>query len=217
MDPQEFPPNSDASKKPPRSTDKKIESVVSGGAQKRKRSLRKQFTETFVAGDAKSAGGWVIFEVVLPGLRDLVVEAGQQGIEKLVYGLMGRRRGGQMYSPPSGPTGVVNYRDISKQMGSRFMPPPGPERVLSRQARAAHNFDEIVLELRSEAEDVIDRLIDLVDHYGQVSVADLYELVGLGSAHTDHNWGWTDLSNAGVSRVHGGYLLDLPAPHPLAK
>lgn len=215
MDPQEFPPNSDASKKPSRPDDKKIESVVSGGAKKRRRSLRKQFTETFVAGDARGAGNWVIFEVVLPGARDLVVDAGQQWFEKLMYGLMGGRRRGPLYPPPSGPTGVVNYRDISTRMGSRFMQ-PGPERVLSRQARAAHNFDEIVLELRSEAEDVIDRMMDLVDHYGQVSVADLYELVGLGFAHTDHKWGWQDLSGADVSRVRGGYLLDLPAPQPLA-
>jgi hypothetical protein len=87
--------------------------------------------------------------------------------------------------------------------------------VMSRQARARHDFDEIVLESRTEAEEVIDRLFDLVSRYESATVADLYELVGLASSHTDHKWGWTDLRGAGVSRVRGGYLLDLPDPHPL--
>jgi len=40
-------------------------------------------------------------------------------------------------------------------------------------------------------------------------------LVGLAATHTDNKWGWTDLSGAGVSRIRGGYLLDLPEPEPL--
>jgi hypothetical protein len=54
-----------------------------------------------------------------------------------------------------------------------------------------------------------------VSRYESASVADLYELVGLSSVHTDNRWGWTDLTGAGVSRIRGGYLLDLPEPEPL--
>ena len=68
---------------------------------------------------------------------------------------------------------------------------------------------------RAEAEEVIDRLFELVSIYESATVADLYELVGLSSTHTDHKWGWTDLMGAGVSRIRGGYLLDLPDPEPL--
>jgi hypothetical protein len=90
----------------------------------------------------------------------------------------------------------------------------GPHRAISRQARSRHNFDEIVLDQRAEAEEVIDRLFDVVNRYESATVADLYELVGLSSTHTDNNWGWTDLTGAGVSRIRGGYLLDLPEPEP---
>jgi len=44
-----------------------------------------------------------------------------------------------------------------------------------------------------------------------------YELVGLDSTHTDHKWGWEELTGAGVSRIRGGYLLDLPEPEPLGE
>ena len=203
----EFPPNSEASKRVI-IEDKNIERVTSSDPVRKKRSLRKQFTETFVAGDAKSAFRYVIFDVVLPAAKDMIVEAGSQGIEKLIFG-DSRRRGST--PPVSGPTGYVSYNRYAMG-GNRST---GPSRAISRQARAKHNFDEIILDQRAEAEEVIDRLFDLVSRYESASVADLYELVGLAAAHTDHKWGWTDLHGAGVTRISGGYLLDLPEPHPL--
>ena len=207
MDPSEFPSNSQT-KKQTVVVDKNVERITSGDAVRRKKSLRKQFSETFVAGDAKTAIRYVIFDVLLPAAKDMIVDAGAQGIEKLIFGDSRRRGSG---SPQAGPTGYVSYNRQS--MGNnRFT---SPQRAMSRQARATHNFDEIILEDRSDAEEVINRLFDLVSHYETATVADLYELVGLASTHTDHKWGWTDLHGAGVSRIRGGYLVDLPEPTPL--
>jgi hypothetical protein len=207
MDPSEFPPNSERSRKDIPSS-KDLSPVVTSGVVKRKKSLRKQFKETFVAGDAKTAIQYVIFDVLLPAAKDMVVEAGSQGIEKLIFGDSRRRSSSH---PQAGPTGYVSYNRYS--MGESKS--SSSQRAISRQARARHNFDEIVLDQRAEAEEVIDRLFDLVSRYESASVADLYELVGLASTHTDNKWGWTDLSGAGVSRIRGGYLLDLPDPEPL--
>lgn len=204
----EFPPNSKSSKIV-RNQDKDITPVVSSGAVRRKKSLRKQFSETFVAGDAKTALRYVAFDVLLPAAKDMVVESFTQGIEKLIFG-DSRRRGST--HPQAGPTGYVSYNRYSSPMGGRSS---GPSRAISRQARARHNFDEIILDDRVEAEEVIDKLFELVSRYESATVADLYELVGLSSTHTDHKWGWTDLHGSGVSRIRGGYLLDLPEPEPL--
>lgn len=207
MDASEFPPNSESSRRGV-IEDKNIERVTSGVGVRRKKSLRKQFSETFVAGDARTAVQYVIFEVLLPAAKDMVVEAGSQGMEKLIFGTS-RRRGST--TPQAGATGYVSYNRYSMS-GNR----PGPtQREMSRQARSRHNFDEIVLDQRAEAEEVIDRLFDLVSRYDTATVADLYELVGLASTHTDHKWGWTDLHGAGVSRIRGGYLLDLPEPEAI--
>lgn len=202
----EFPSNSEVSKKGV-PDGKNISPVVTGSAVRRKRSLRKQFKETFVSGDARTAIRYVLFDVLLPAAKDTVVEAGSQGIEKLIFG-DSRRRGST--PPQSGPYGHIAYNRYSS--GSRYS---GPERAMSRRSRAQHNFDEIVLDERVEAEEVIDRLFDLVSRYEAATVADLYELVGLSSTHTDNKWGWTDLTGAGVTRVRGGYLLDLPEPESL--
>jgi hypothetical protein len=207
MSDSEFPSNSETSKRG-KQDEKNITSVVSGGVSRKKKSLRKQFSETFVAGDVKSAMQYVVLDVLLPAAKDMIVEAGSQGLQKLIFGDT-RRRGST--PPQSSPTGYVSYNRYS--MGNRYL--SGPQRALSREARSRHNFDEIVLDERSEAEAVIDRLFEVVSRYESASVADLYELVGLASTHTDHKWGWSDLTGAGVSRIRGGYLLDLPEPEPL--
>jgi hypothetical protein len=208
MSTSEFPPNSEASK---RVVEKDITRVTSAEPSRRRKSLRKQFSETFVAGDVKTAMRYVMFDVLLPAAKDMIVDAGSSGIEKLIFGDT-RRRG--LTHPQSGPTGYVNYNRMTPgaTVASRLA---GPARAMSRRARARHDFDEIVLDSRTEAEEVIDRLFDVVSRYESATVADLYELVGLPSTHTDHKWGWTDVRGAGVSRVLDGYLLDLPEPYPL--
>lgn len=200
----EFPPNSETSKRG-KPEPKNITPVTTTGASRKRKSLRKQFKETFIGGDAKSAVRYAMFEIALPAARDMVWEVISEGVRSLIFG-DSRRRGSTM--PYSGPTGHISYNRISSRN-------PGPQRAISRQARSRHDFDEIVMDSRVEAEEVIDRLFDLVSRYDTATVADLYELVGLSATHTDHKWGWTDLQGAGVSRIRGGYLLDLPEPEPI--
>jgi hypothetical protein len=214
MDTPEFPSNSNVNKNV-KIEEKDIQRVTSGQATRRKKSFGRKFKETFIAGDAKTAVSYALVDILLPMARDTIVEAAQAGIERLILGDYRRFKGTSR--PPSGPTGVVNYNRYSTQMGSAngWTPISSPQRALSRRARSQHDFDELLLDSRSEAEQVIDQLFDVVSRYDTATVADLYELVGLGSGHTDHKWGWTDLRGAGVTRTRDGYLLDLPDPIPL--
>lgn len=207
----EFPPNRKTrDSEPPE--DKKVEQIVTEGASRRKKGLGRQFAETFITGDAKMAARYVIFDVLIPAAKDTLADAGSQGLEKLIFGeARTPRRRGPGKSGPYG-TGYVSYNRLSQ--------PPTPQdrqpTRLSRRARASHEFDEIVLTSRTEAERVIDRLFDIVGRYQAASVADLYAMVGLESTHTDHKWGWTDMQGAGVTRLRNqGFLLDLPDPEPL--
>jgi hypothetical protein len=209
MEHPDFPPNSEASKRSPES-DKDVQRVTSSDPIRKRKPLRRQFSDRFISGDMRTAISYVIFDVLLPAARDTIVEAGSAGIEKLIFG-DARRRGAT--PPQSGSYGYVQYNRYS---GGRSPVMSSAQRAMSRQARARHDFDEIVLESRIEAEEVIDRLFDLVSRYESATVADLYELVGLASTHTDNKWGWFDVRGAGVSRTRDGYLLDLPEPVPLA-
>lgn len=202
----QFPPNSRKATGEP----KRVERVTSGNAVRRRQPLGKQFKSTFIGGDGKTALQYVIFNVFIPSAKETLVEGAHSWIEKLIYGdhRPGRRGLG---APPSGAYGYVNYQQQSQRPSRPQLP-----QQLPRSIRARQTFDEIVIPSRQEAEEVLDRLFDLISKYESVTVADLYELTGLASSHTDHKWGWEDLQGSTVGRLRGGgYLLNLPEPQSL--
>jgi hypothetical protein len=208
METPEYPPNKFNIKDEPKE-DKKIERVTHSDPIRRKKSLGRKFKDVFFGGDARTTGQFIIYSVLIPAAKDMIVEAGREGVEKLVRGDSYRRRN----APTSGPRGYISYNRHSMSVDRRD---PEPPRAISPRARARHDFDEIVLNTRAEAEEVIERMFDIISRYDSVTVSDLYELVGVRSNHVDHKWGWTDLRGAGVARIKDGYLLELPDIQPLA-
>jgi len=203
---QEFPPNSARAKA--QDEPKNIERVTSAEAVRRKRGLGRQFKETFIGGDMKTAMHYMMLEVVIPAIQDTLIDAFQGGVERLIRGENARPRRG--VSSNYGNIGHVAYNRMNSSPSPARQP---PQRILSRRSRAQQNFDELVIPSRQEAEEVIDRMFDILSRYGSVSVANLYELTGVQGAHTDHKWGWTELRGAKAVRLRqGGFLLDLPEP-----
>ena len=72
--------------------------------------------------------------------------------------------------------------------------------------------DEIIVSTRKEGEEVLDELDDILRKYGQVSVADFYELVGMPSEYTDNKRGWKELRYTGLHKSRYGYTFSLPDP-----
>lgn len=212
---EEFPSNSHKQTPAPRTEkaaeSKRVEKVVVGEVVRQRKPMGRRFLDTFFGGDAKGVVGFVMTDVLLPAVRDMIVEGASQGIERLIFG-EGRSPSRRAGMRPSGNSGYVSYNRYSSPtpMGRREEP-----REISRRGRGSFNFDEIILETRAEAQEVIDRLFDLLQRYESVSVNDLYELVGVSGDYAAENWGWTDLRGAGITRVRNGYLLDLPKPEQL--
>lgn len=212
-----YPGNSNKAKAPveEKPETKKIESVVTGGVTRRKTPLGKRFVETFIGGDARSVAGYVVLEVLVPAAKDMVADAFSQGVERMIYGEVrsASRRSGHR---PGGGNGYVSYNRISQ---GNNRPRSGLDefarREPSRRARGTHDFDEIIIATRVEADEVITRLYDILEQYEVATVADLYELVGITPNYTDGKWGWASLSGAGVNRIREGYLLNLPKPEPV--
>lgn len=206
---EEFPSNSRKARTQPDDEPKKIEKVVTGEVVTRKKPLGRKIFGTFFGGDAKGVAGYIVMDVLLPAAKDAIADAFSQGIERMLFGEVrsASRRTGHR---PAGTAGYVSYNRFAQQsptQGRREEP-----RSVSRRARGQHDFDEIILATRAEAEEVIDRLFDLVSRYEQATVSDLYSLVDISGNFTDEKWGWTDLRGAGVTRIRDGYLLDLPKP-----
>jgi len=211
---QDFPGNSRKAQdrsEPSSQEPRRVEQITSVEAEVKRPGLARKFKGAFINGTARGAGEYMIVEVVVPAIRDTLINALQGGIERFFDGDGGRAR--RSSYPPVGYSGQneprVNYNAMSK---------PPTSRTLSQQSRARHDFGEIVIHNMVEAEEVLDRMYEELSRYGQVTVATLYELTGIAGTHTDHKWGWTSLRGARYVRTRsGGYLLDLPEPQPLGR
>lgn len=194
----------------------KVEKVVEGNVVRRKKPLGKRFAETFIGGNAKTVFGYILFEVLVPAAKDTIADVVTQGIERTLYGDGPRsttRRGGGGYRPGRAEYTAYNRYSTPSQGSSRTREREEPR--MSHRGRSQHDFDEIILDTIGEANEVLEQLIELVSKFEQATVADLYDLTGIDSTHTDYKWGWKDLRGARATRVRNGYLLDLPQPEPL--
>jgi hypothetical protein len=210
----DYPGNSKAPQAPPpqREDVKKIEPVVTGEVAARKKGLGKRFAELFIGGDSKSVLQYVVAEVLIPQVKDMLTEGVSSGFERWVYGESSRRPQ-RFGSRPSGGARPVNYA-----LASRGNNPIGRATREERQPTASlksHGIEDILLATRVEADTVLDHMYSLLQKYEMVSVSDLYSLINWSSTHIDHKWGWVDLQGANVRLTREGYVLNLPKPQPL--
>lgn len=209
----QFPSNSRRPQNSVPDEPKKIDRIVQGEVVRRKTPLGRRMAQNLIGGDVQSVWGYVFGEVLIPAARDMVADAVSGGVERMIFGdsspASRRSRGTR-----NGSSNRVPYNNYSHPAG-RAGRPDGDNRQISQRARATHAFDEIILTTRVEAEEVMDRLGDLVERYELVTVSDLYRLVGVTGTYTDEKWGWEDLRTASISRIRNGYLLNLPRPEPV--
>ena len=195
----DYPANSNKSKQPPEEK-KRPEKVATGTVVTRRRPWYDRAIHTVFSGDNDTLTSYIVMEVLVPALRNLLYDTVSQGAERALYGESRRSSGSR--------AGYTNYTAASSVRGAA-------RPALSRQARVTHDFDDIVLQTRPEADEVLDALREMIELYNQASVADLYDLVGITTDFTDNAWGWTDLRTATVRPIRGGYLLNLPRTRPL--
>lgn len=179
--------------------EKKVEKIVTGNAKVRKKSGARKFTDVFISEDAANVKSYVVMDVIIPAIKDVLSNVVKDSIDMILFGTT--RPSGRRSS--SSNSSYISYNRYSDKKDER--------RYESRYTPASrYSFEDIVLEHKGDAEDVLDRMRELLDVYEAVSVADLYDLVGMSRDHTDNNYGWTNLRNARTIRVRDGYMLELP-------
>lgn len=187
-----------------------VEKIISGEAVQRKKPLGRKIIENFTGEDAQSAGSYVVFDVLIPAMKNMISDAISQGVEHIFFGESRRR------SSSSGNDRYTSYNRMhSSSSGSSTSYSRNGQREISKRARTVHDFREVVIESRGEADEVIDTLGEIIEQFGQATVTDLYDLVGITGSFADGKWGWTDLRAASIRHVREGYLLDLPKTIPL--
>lgn len=197
---EEYKSNSHASKEKEKNREeKKVEKIISGNARAKKKSEFSKFADVFVSEDAGNVKSYILMEVLVPAVKKAISDIVTNGIDMLLYGETGVHK-------RNGASSKVSYRsyyDRSNRSSS------------SSRTRNGYSYDDIILDNRGEAEEVLSRMDEIVATYGTVSVADLYDLVGITGAYTDNKYGWTNIRSASVVRVRDGYMIKLPRALPL--
>ena len=192
---EEFKPNSHKSKELTPVPEKKVEKIVKGTVKSKKKNGIDKLKDNFISEDAANIKTYVVMDVLIPAVKKAICDIVKNGVDMILYGESGRsnRR----------PSEYVSYdRRYLDRGDSRF--------YNADRARIGYSYNDIILETRGEAEDVLARMDELIELYGMVSVADLYDLVGITGNYTDNKYGWTNIRNAEPVHVRDGYMLRLP-------
>ena len=178
-------------------TREKLAPIVEG--RREKQSLGRRFVKTFFIDDIKDVKKYLIFDVLVPAIKDTLFNLINGGASMIFYGDVKKtnKSSNRNYDP------------------NRSIRESKPERISSYsqngRRRVLNDFDDIILDSRGDCERLLDAMNEAIATYGQVTIADLYDLVGMTSEFTDYKFGWVDLATAGYSRRRdGSYVLDLP-------
>lgn len=181
---------------------KKVEKVISGKAKVKKKSEAAKLTEKIISTeDVGNLKSYLLEDVIIPTIRNTIWDAITNSLDMLLFGGTGRSRRKSLSNKVS----YRDYYDKDRRSGSR----------VSERKRTGYSFDDIILESRGEAEEVLERMDELIDTYSFASVADLYDLVGITCEYTDNKYGWTNIRNAEPIRVRDGYMLKMPKALPI--
>lgn len=183
--------------------DKKIEKVIKGTAKPKKKSK----LESFVADDISNVKHYVVSEVLLPSLKKAISEVVTNGLDMMLFGEVQDRRRRSSSSSSKSVVSYDRYYDRDRN---------GRARDTSR-SRDGYEYDDVIVNTRVEADDVLGILDEAIDTFGSVSVGDLYDAVGMVGNYTDYKYGWTDLRSARVEAVRDGYLIRTPRAVALKK
>lgn len=201
----DFKPNSYKSREGDKETEertKRVEKVIAGNAKTRKKNAGSKIAESFFSEDVHSIGNYALMDVIIPALKKTLYDVITNSFDMLLFGGTGR-------SKRTSEASRVSYRNYYDRRDDRDRYSREPA------SRPRYGHDDVVVDSRAEAEEVINRMNEVIDTYGMVSVADLYDLVGMKPEYTDNKYGWTNIRNAEPIRVRDGYMIKLPKAIPI--
>lgn len=176
---------------------RRAEKVITGTATQRKKNGLDKLGSVFIANDVKDVKNYILQDVLIPTIKRAFYDIVCNGTGMLLGERNPQRGGGQ--------ANKVSYRSYYAQNDDRRNGNSGNSR-----ARSSYSYNDLIFNNRGDAEVVLERMYELLDHFDAVSVADLFDLAGESCNYTDNKYGWTNLDDARVQAVRDGYIIQLP-------
>lgn len=191
----------------------KLNATIQGGVSLKRKTPGQRFSETFLNnGDVKTVGQTILLDVIVPALKEMIFNSGRDALSMFLWG-------DTRASNKSGirTIGGLN-RDYSSYSSSLVSRNRDRDRVDISRPEDSPRYNNLVFTIRGDAENILWNMREYINTYDDIQIVKLYELVkeqtgfDIPMTSQDAKFGWSDLTNASVRQVRGGYLLDLPNP-----
>lgn len=181
------------------STEKRKDLTPVAQGTEKKKSIRERLTDSFLATNGEDIKERVIFDWVIPGIKNILEDI----VHMLLFG-----------------DGVVRNSDRSR----------GERRLLRKEYNKYYDDDrkksessfesksknpELTYSSRAEAQNVLNKMLDILDEYNRVTVKDLYSISKMPTDFAMSNWGWRDLTGSKPIPYGDRWLLKLPKSEEL--
>lgn len=200
---KEYQPNSHKSKVEGTTTEvvtknKKIQKVVNGKVKTKKNEGRK-LANMFISEDATNVKSYIIFDVLVPTIKKTLFDVVTDSLDMIL----------------NGGTGSKKHKSGNKISYRSYYDDKKDDRHGDYRARGRFDYDDLIFDSRGECEAVREQMVDVIDTYGFVTVADMYDMADLPAPYTSSKYGWTNIRTAETVRVRDGYVLKLPKAMPI--
>ena len=191
---RDYQPNSNKYKEEHK--EKTVKKVVNGKVKTKKNEGRK-LMNMFISEDAQNVKSYIVLDVLVPAIKKAILDIVTDGADMILYGGShgGKRKSGNKVSYRS-------YYDDKKD-------------DKDYRSKGRFDYDDLVFDSRSECEAVREQMVEIIDQYGFVTVADMYDMADLPAPYTSSKYGWTNIRTAETIRGRDGYVLKLPKAMPI--
>lgn len=190
----DYKSNSHKSKKDVKQEEKKIEKVVTGSVKKKKKNKVTKLTSVFLPEDVTSVKDYILQDALIPAVKKFITDS----VDMILYGETGSKK--------KRSSSFVSYRDFSDKRERKG--------YNDYKSRTMFDYDDIFLESRKDAENVLKQMHDIINDYGILSVADMFDLVGEPANYTMNKYGWHNIDNAEIVHTREGYKIKMPRALP---
>ena len=177
----------------------KVKPVVKSPVKIKKKSGFRKVVDVFMANDVSDVRSYILLDVLVPAVRKVIYDVFAGSLKMALFGDSDVSK-----SSPASRISYQKYYDSGRTSTTRVA-----------RNRVGYDFDDIIIESKGEADDILACMDEMMANYHVVSVTDFYDLLGVESSHTDNKYGWNDIRNASIVRVGGGYVIKLPRALPL--
>lgn len=203
-----------------------IKKTVTGEVTVPKKTLGEKFKDTFFDGDFfKGLIHNVYRDLLVPNAKNIVFLVGDEIWKGTVFRSGNPMRtldpraivGRAIYnSPVQRPQIGMGYPTMTGAPTQLGLPQPGQAINVTPRAASRAMGRSYITGTRKEAEDTLTEMVDIIDsEYKCVSVAEVHEMLGLEANPAERAWGWFGVSDARITQIPEGYLLELPQPEQL--